>query len=130
VVTALDCQPRFELFGPNRASVVISSQPRLSLSDDVLLREAALAGAGIALLPVLACRRELAAGRLSVVLEDWAASPLRVHAAHPSAQHFAAKLRVFIEFMRERLEPWADEAVADVGGVHATRLPADVQQSA
>jgi DNA-binding transcriptional LysR family regulator len=119
-------RPSVELFGPNRASVVISSRPRLTINDDVSLREAALAGVGIALLPVLACRRELEAGRLCVVLEDWAPSMARVHAMYPAAHHLTAKLRAFVEFMRERLEPWA----ADVGSnvVHAHQ--ADVQPSA
>jgi DNA-binding transcriptional LysR family regulator len=126
--TAQDCAPSFELFGPHRASVVISNRPRLSINDDVQLREAALAGVGIALLPVLACRRELDAGLLCMVLEDWAPSVTRVHAVYPSAHHFAAKLHAFVEFMRERLEPWGVEVDADA--VCAPRLQADAQPSA
>jgi DNA-binding transcriptional LysR family regulator len=118
----------FELFGPNRASVVISNRPRLSVSDDVQLREAALAGVGIALLPVLGCRRELDAGLLSLVLEDWAPSVTRAHAVYPSGHHFAAKLQAFVEFMRERLEPWGVEVDADA--VRAPRLQAHAQPSA
>lgn len=130
VVAAGDAQrrPSFELFGPDRASVVISNRPRLSVNDHVQLREAALAGVGIALLPVLACRRELEAGRLCVVLEDWAPSVTWVHAMYPTTHHFAAKLRAFVEFMREQLGPWA----GDVGtqAVRAARCPADAQPSA
>jgi DNA-binding transcriptional LysR family regulator len=126
--TARAGAPSFELFGPHRASVVISNRPRLSINDDVQLREAALAGVGIALLPVLACRRELDAGLLCMVLEDWAPSVTRVHAVYPNAHHFAAKLHAFVEFMRERLEPWGVEVDADA--VCAPRLQADAQPSA
>jgi DNA-binding transcriptional LysR family regulator len=105
-------RPSFELVGPNRASVRISARPRLLVNDDAALREAALAGVGIALLPVLACRRELEDGRLCVVLEDWASADMCVYALYPIARHFAAKLAVFLELMRERLEPRIAELAA------------------
>lgn len=118
----------FELLGPNRASVVISNRPRLTVNDDLALREAALSGVGIALLPVLACRRELEAGRLCMVLEDWAPSVTRMYAVYPNAHHFAAKLRAFVEFMRERLEPWAGGSITKA--VHAPERRVDAQPSA
>lgn len=121
-------RPSFQLFGPNRASVVISKRPRLTVDDDVQLREAALAGAGIALLPMLACRRELEAGRLCVVLDDWAPSVTRMHAVYPASHHFAAKLHAFVEFMHEWLAPSAGEAGKNT--IHAPRRQADAQPSA
>jgi DNA-binding transcriptional LysR family regulator len=121
-------RPSLELFGPNRASTLISSRPRLTVNDDVQLREAALAGVGIALLPVLACRRELAAGRLCLVLDEWAPSVTRVHAVYPTAHHFAAKLRAFVEFMRERLGPRTGDGACN--DVLAPGRQADVQASA
>jgi DNA-binding transcriptional LysR family regulator len=105
MVAVNDGRSSFELLGPHRATVTISSRPRLRVHDDLQLREAALAGVGIALLPVFACRGELEDGRLCVVLEDWAPSATRMHAVYPSTQHFTAKLRAFVEFMRERLAP-------------------------
>jgi DNA-binding transcriptional LysR family regulator len=128
VTRLLAAKPSIELFGPGRESVLISKRPRLRVDDDVQLREAALAGVGIALLPVLACRRELEAGRLCVVLEDWAPSVPRMHAVYRTDHHFAAKLRAFVEFVRERLAPSTGE-FASVG-VHALAHRADAQPSA
>jgi DNA-binding transcriptional LysR family regulator len=118
----------FELFGPNLASVMISNRARLTVNDDLALREAALSGIGIALLPVLACRRELEAGRLCVVLDEWAPSVTRMYAVYPNAHHFAAKLRAFVEFMRERLGPWAGGS--STNAVQALGRDVDAQPSA
>lgn len=53
----------------------VSVQGPLRASSSELLREAALSGLGLALLPTWLIGDDIAAGRLAPVLEDWTASP-------------------------------------------------------
>ncbi|OHX13166.1 LysR family transcriptional regulator [Chromobacterium sphagni] len=64
---------------------------------------AAADGLGIAWLPDFAVGRELADGRLLPVLENCAAEPGKFSAVWPSSRHQPPKLRVFIDFLAERL---------------------------
>ena len=49
-------------------------------------------------------RGDIAAGRLQSVLEDWQAPFPGWFVYYPAREHMAPKLRVFIDFMRERLD--------------------------
>jgi DNA-binding transcriptional LysR family regulator len=44
---------------------------------------------------------DLAAGRLVHLAPDWQAAPLPVHLVYPPARHQPARLRAFMEAMRE-----------------------------
>ena len=80
-------------------------QPRMVVNDTTMLRRAALAGAGLALLPSAECAGLLKSGRLQVVLRDWSAGETAIHAVYPTARHLSTKVRRFLELVTERLEP-------------------------
>ncbi len=64
-----------------------------------LLQRLAVAGMGIALLPEIAVRGDVAAARLQRVLPDWQASAVPVYAL--TASHLLpAKSRCFIDFLK------------------------------
>jgi DNA-binding transcriptional LysR family regulator len=48
-------------------------------------------------------REDIAAGRLRSVLDDWQAPFPGWYVYYPQREHLAPKLRVFIDFLRERL---------------------------
>jgi DNA-binding transcriptional LysR family regulator len=65
----------------------------------------ALQGLGIAYLPDFAIRQHLAAERLMHVLPACSGSETTFRIMWPSGKHFAPRLRVFIDFLCERLFP-------------------------
>lgn len=76
----------------------VASLPRLQADSRFGLRDAALAGLGIAELPDAIAAPELAARRLRRVLPDWTSPPVPVHAVFPSNRYLAPKVRAFVEF--------------------------------
>lgn len=71
----------------------------LCANNAELLRDAALAGQGLALLPTFIAGDALRDGRLVRVLADWEPPPLTLYALYPPTRHLAAKTRVFIDFL-------------------------------
>jgi len=82
--TAPDGRHVWYLQGPDGASVEATVSPRLVADDMVVLREAAVAGHGITLLPLSTCCAELATGKLKLVLEDWPPLPGLFYCVFPS----------------------------------------------
>jgi len=78
---------------------------RFSVNHGESLRVAALDGLGIAYMPVFIVGEDLAAGRLVVILEDWAYSVQKVWLSHARGRYMAPKVRAFVDFMVERFRP-------------------------
>jgi len=89
-----------------------------------VLRDAALAGRGIALLPDFIAAEALAAGRLVEVLPGHPPAQLAVHALYPRHRHLAAGVRQLVEHLRNALAPGvpgrqdANPAIATEGRHH------------
>lgn len=77
----------------------------LRSNNGEVLRFAALAGEGVALMPRFMCWRDVAEGRLEIGLRGWNPPPLGVYAVYPEARQRPAKLRVFMDFLAETLGP-------------------------
>ncbi len=61
------------------------------------------AGLAMAAQPELLVRRELASGALEAVLTDWTVTAIPIHALTPPAKTRPARVRVLIDFLRQRL---------------------------
>jgi DNA-binding transcriptional LysR family regulator len=83
-------------------SVQVSVRARLVVNEPDMLRAVALAGSGIALLPILPSATDLVTGRLRRILPDWSSSGAPVHAVYPSTRHHSPKVMAFVDFLRER----------------------------
>lgn len=93
----------WELAGPAGETVHVELRPRLVCHDFVVLRAAALAGLGIALLPESVVREDLEAARLERVLGDWNLPQGLCHVVFPSRRGLLPAVRAFIDFLAERL---------------------------
>jgi DNA-binding transcriptional LysR family regulator len=86
----------------------------LQSNEVSVIRQAALDGLGIALLPTYAISPELADGRLVRVLPTYEPETLGIHAVYLSRQHQPLLLRLMLDFLAERFSgktaPW-DRAV-------------------
>ncbi|EPC03171.1 hypothetical protein L861_22950 [Litchfieldella anticariensis FP35 = DSM 16096] len=91
-------------------SVTVPVAGRLSSNEAGVVRAAALAGAGIALLPSYFVADDLRKGRLMPVLSTWEPEPLGIHAVYLSRRYQPLLLRTMIDFLAERLggdvAPW------------------------
>jgi DNA-binding transcriptional LysR family regulator len=79
--------------------VVLPYEPPLRLGSHLAVRDAVVAGAGIAALPGIVARPDIAAGRLVRVLPDWSTPRKAIHFVYPSAQSVTARLRAFIDHL-------------------------------
>jgi DNA-binding transcriptional LysR family regulator len=79
--------------------VIVPVQARFRAGSGALLRAAALAGMGLAVLPTFMVARELAEGRLVRVIDAFAPHPLGVHAAYPQGKRVPAKTRAFVDLL-------------------------------
>lgn len=79
-------------------------QPSWSLcvNNAEVLRDAAIGGRGIALLPTFIAGDALRAGTLLRVLKPYKAPPLTLYAIYPPTRHLAMKVRLFIDFLVAR----------------------------
>lgn len=78
-------------------------QPRLSTDGLYALRRAALLGLGAGIASAWALRDDLASGRLVQLAPAWRAAPLPVYLIYAPSRLQPARLRRFIEVMREYL---------------------------
>jgi len=74
----------------------------LCTNNAEILRDAAVKGLGIALLPTFIAGADLQQGTLSTILADYKAPELSLYAIYPPNRHLAVKVRVFIDFLVER----------------------------
>ena len=75
----------------------------LHSNNGELHAEAAAAGVGIAFEPDMIVMPYVRAGRLVPLLEAFLPPPMPIYAVYPSRKHLSAKVRVFIDFLAERL---------------------------
>jgi DNA-binding transcriptional LysR family regulator len=97
---------------------IVPIKPVMRSNSTRLLRDACIAGAGILLLTTISAWREIAAGRLTTVLDDWRTVNIGLSAVFPHRRHLAGKVRTFVDFLAERLggdaarDPWWDRIEA------------------
>lgn len=91
------------LVGPEGEQRVTVHGPLCANNGDPL-REAAVQGLGITLLPRFIIQRDLQEGRLQWVMPDYEAPQLSVCVVYPINRHLSAKVRLFSEFLAEQLQ--------------------------
>lgn len=102
--TPFGAQAEWRLHGP-QGEAAVRIKGSLRIDDDDTLAQAALSGLGIALLPTFIIGGDLQAGRLQAVLGDYVPLERRVYAVHLPNRHLPAKVRAFVELLRERFGP-------------------------
>jgi len=88
---------------------------RLDCSDGQVLHEWCLGGLGVAWRSTWEVEYDVAAGRLQVVLADFAAPPNGIYAVFPSAKHLPLRVRLWIDFVKHT---YGDAAYWSGAGLH------------
>jgi DNA-binding transcriptional LysR family regulator len=81
--------------------VLIDVPGGLTLDESSLMRDAALAGAGLTYIGEQAVREDIASGRLVAVLEDWSPPYPGLTLYFASRRYIPARLRALIDLIRE-----------------------------
>ena len=87
---------------PDGEWVRASGRHRLRMDNGEALLSAALAGMGIAFLPIFLCGPALKTGNLKRVLPNYETETAPITVIYPTKQHLAAKVRCFIDLISEK----------------------------
>ncbi|MGF6657089.1 DNA-binding transcriptional LysR family regulator [Paraburkholderia youngii] len=82
----------------------------IAANNAEMLRQFALLGMGVAILPSYLIGRDLAAGRLVRLLDQYSLPPIEITIAYPSRLHLPAKVRTFIDHLVEHFQPESAQA--------------------
>lgn len=90
---------------------VVPINGALQSNNGLLNRAAAVAGAGIVLLPAFYIGEEIRSGQLKTVLCDFKPVDLAVYALYPERRNLTPKVRAFVDFLAEKFgdeAPWTN----------------------
>ena len=88
-----------------------------------LLRDAVVAGLGIAVHSIWHVHEELRAGRLQVVLPDYPIANTGIHAVMPQRRLVPSRVRAFVDFLAEQLGEDAALGAHDAACTHRNGAP-------
>lgn len=99
---------QWKLIGPDGEHLVAVPW-KLCANNAEVLKQAALAGRGIALLPTFIAGAALDDGTLVPVLDAYHAPEIALYAIYPPTRHLSSKVRLFIDFLVGRFSErsWA-----------------------
>jgi len=100
-----DAQDHWHLRGDDGNEVAVKVQGRLESNFGEVIRDAALAGLGIALHSTWHVCDDIAAGRLKVVLPQYTLRESGVFAVMPERRLVLPRVRAFVEFLNEKFGP-------------------------
>lgn len=115
----------WRLAGPGGETRAITHSPRLLTEDIFVLKQAALAGCGVAELPRACCRDELLDGRLVQLLPEWNLPDMSLHAMFPSRNGLTPAVRCFIDHLSQQMA-----SVRDAVGAHTAWAHLRLQEAA
>jgi DNA-binding transcriptional LysR family regulator len=107
IFTQLPTPQDWRLHHPQLGERLVRVEPTYRFNNAAAAIPTLTAGLAVSAYPTLFVRPELASGALETVLHDWTAAPIPIHALTPPAKARPARVRLLIEFLRERL---GDEA--------------------
>lgn len=109
-------QRHVELFDGAAQPTRIAITPRLSTDSLYVARNTALTGLGVALVSSWTVKEHIQEGRLIPLLPEWQPTALPVHLVYPWSRYYPARLRRFLEMMKQVMP-----------GIAGMRKPANAQ---
>ncbi|HEI8867331.1 TPA: LysR family transcriptional regulator [Serratia odorifera] len=95
-------QHQWTLTGPDTRRFDWEHLPRLVTDDILMLRTAAIAGAGLVQLPSMMMRDQILRGDLMALLPDWRPQGSVVHAVYPSRRGLLPAVRLLLDFLGQQ----------------------------
>lgn len=94
-------EPIFQFGSEFGAMLTQAAGGKLKINDILTCREAAIAGAGIAVLPMDIVQQEIHDNKLQHLLPQCELPSMALFAVYPSRQWMPSKLKVFLEFLEQ-----------------------------
>lgn len=82
----------------------VKVKPVFTSNDPDVLLEAAIAGMGISIMPTFIAYEAIRNGQLQAVLSDYTVLNLDIYAVYASRHYLPAKIRTFIDFLKEKID--------------------------
>ncbi|NOX09220.1 MAG: LysR family transcriptional regulator [Gammaproteobacteria bacterium] len=94
----------------------IRIHPYLKSSTGEFLRDAAVEGKGIILVPSFIVYKEIESGALIPILKDYKPFELEAYAIYPQTRHLSRRVRAFVDFLVKRFQgmPYWDECIQGI----------------
>ena len=112
-----EAHQRWELHGPNGEVRRVELKPRVAGFDFPMLMALATQGVGITMLPETVCAEAVRNGELEVVLPQWRLPQGIFHAVFASRRGLLPAVRVFIDFLAERVPGLVESARLQCGDI-------------
>jgi DNA-binding transcriptional LysR family regulator len=122
-----EARQRWDLQGPDGETRRVDLKPRVAGFDFPMLMALARQGMGITMLPETLCADAVRAGELEVVLPQWRLPQGICHAVFASRRGLLPAVRVFIDFLAEKLPPEIESArlqCREIKGMPCPEAPA------
>ena len=94
----------WDLYDAKEQLVRTKIVPYLKASNGEFLRDAAVSGLGIVLMPTFIVYKEIESGKLIPLLTEFHASQLTAYAIYPQTRHLSQRVRAFVDFLVKRFE--------------------------
>ena len=78
--------------------------PYLKASTGEFLRDAAVEGNGIILVPTFIAYKEIESGALIPILKEYRTHMINAYAIYPQTRHLSQRVRTFVDFLVKRFE--------------------------
>ena len=95
---------KWEFTNQNMNKVSVSMEQRFLFNDLYLVRELALSGQGIALLPTFVCEHDVDEKKLVRILRDWRSDAREIHFIYPAHKYVPPKLSAFISLAGDMIK--------------------------
>jgi len=96
---SLSSTPGVWTFLKGKSQVAVQLGGSLSVNSSLALGAAAVAGAGVAFLPLFAVKSELESGRLRRLLTTWRSEPQALYALYPRHRFTSRNVRLLVEHL-------------------------------
>lgn len=105
----------WHLQGADGRTIKTKIHPALKAGNGEFLRDAAVAGLGIVLIPAFIAYKEISAGSLQPLLCDYTVPPIEAYAVYPHTRHLSQRVRAFVDFLVARFAgvPYWDKDSVD-----------------
>jgi len=103
LVTPIFPPDKWTFDGPNGDETVALGPTTFQVNVAEAMAAAACAGIGVGLIPLYSAIRWLRSGELVWLLPEYTAQTMNLYALYPSRQYLDAKIRTWVEFLRDEL---------------------------
>ncbi len=88
--------------GPDGQETSIALPVRMAANNGEFLRDAAIAGHGLALQPTFIVWKQIEKGELVPVMTDYTVPSINAYAVYPQTRHLSQRVRALIDFLTDR----------------------------